>query len=74
VCEYSGLKAKYVDPLTKKPYATVQAFQAIRKEYQKQLEEAAKMQSESNSTGTSTDSTKSETNSVPSLIVQTNTS
>lgn len=73
MCEYSGLKAKYVDPLTKKPYATAQAFQAIRKEYQKQLEEAAKMRSESNSTETSSDSTKSETN-VPSSIVQTNTS
>lgn len=38
-CPVTGLPAKYVDPLTKLPYATAQAFRIIRNRYVKEKED-----------------------------------
>ena len=38
-CSVTGLPAKYVDPLTKLPYATAQAFRIIRNQYVKEKED-----------------------------------
>ena len=38
-CPITGLPAKYIDPLTKSPYATLQAFRIIRNKYVKEKEE-----------------------------------
>lgn len=38
-CSITGLPAKYVDPLTKLPYATAQAFKIIRNRYVKEKED-----------------------------------
>lgn len=36
VCAVTGLPAKYIDPLTQSPYATVEAFKIIRERYKQQ--------------------------------------
>ena len=38
-CKVTGLPAKYIDPLTKFPYSTAQAFKVIRDRYVKEKEE-----------------------------------
>lgn len=38
-CKVTGLPAKYVDPLTKLPYSTAQAFKVIRDRFVKEKEE-----------------------------------
>ena len=38
-CSVTGLPAKYIDPLTKVPYATAQAFKIIRNHYVKEKED-----------------------------------
>lgn len=38
-CSITGLPAKYIDPLTKQPYATAQAFKIIRNRYVKEKED-----------------------------------
>eukprot|EP01127_Copromyxa_protea_P016276 TRINITY_DN4803_c0_g1_i1.p1 TRINITY_DN4803_c0_g1~~TRINITY_DN4803_c0_g1_i1.p1 ORF type:complete len:357 (-),score=90.31 TRINITY_DN4803_c0_g1_i1:39-1109(-) len=47
VCAVTGLPAKYFDPLTQTPYATIEAFQTLRERYKqqkKQLEEELEKQ------------------------------
>lgn len=38
-CSVTGLPAKYIDPLTRLPYATAQAFRIIRNKYVKEKED-----------------------------------
>ncbi len=33
ICAITGLKAKYFDPLTKQPYANIEAFKELRRKY-----------------------------------------
>ncbi len=33
ICTITGLNAKYYDPLTKQPYATIEAFKELRRKY-----------------------------------------
>ena len=37
ICEVTGLPAKYKDPLTGKPYATLAAFKTIRAKHKKMV-------------------------------------
>jgi len=39
-CVITGQKAKYLDPLTGKPYATLQAFSEIRQKFKQEQEQA----------------------------------
>ena len=46
LCAITGLPAKYVDPVTKEPYATLDAFKQLRERHAAAAAEEAKVSAE----------------------------